>query len=382
MEKLWGLKPSDMIGKTPFDIMPPVEKKNALDLFLKMGNSSEPFSGLQTTAYDSQGHFVYVETNGVPFFDEHGRLLGFRGISRDITDRKKAEEALRIKEERYRNLADSLPEIVFETDINGKVVFANQRGFEITGYTEEDLGKGFDVFSLIALQDKEKAFGYFKKTINNQPTPYYEFTAARKDGSTFPVIISAKLIVDNQRPIGLRGIAIDITERKKAEEALRESEERLKIYLEDSPAAVLVANPDGRFLYANEAAGKLLGYSKEEFLKMTVFDVSFEDERNINLERFNELRKTGKAFGESRFKRKDGSPVFVILNATKLPDGNIIANCENITERKKFEKQLKENERMAAIGQTAGMVGHDLRNPLQTIVSELYLAEAELKEAA
>jgi PAS domain S-box-containing protein len=370
-EQQTGVKADDILGKLASDVKPELEQEIALiiDDVVKTGKPvyHEVYNKYSDKWYDSYC-FPYAKGQvGILF--------------KDITQRKIAEETLRMEKERFEGLADSLPEIVFETDISGKVVFANQRGFEITGYTEEDLGKGFDVFSLIAPQDKEKAIEYFNKFLNNQPTPYYEFIAARKDGSTFPVIISAKLIVDNERPIGIRGIAIDITERKKAEEALRDSEERLKIYLEDSPAAVFVANTDGRFLYANEAAGKLLGYSKEEFLKMAVLDVSFEDERNINLERFNQLKKTGKARGESRFKRKDGSPVFVILNATELPDGNIIANCENITERKSMEKLLQDNERMAAIGQTAGMIGHDIRNPLQAIISELYIAKEVLAQA-
>ena len=149
-------------------------------------------------------------------------------------------------------------------------------------------------------------------------------------------------------PISTNRIVVlfkDITERKKAEEALIESEEKVKTYLEGSPTAVFVANTDGIILYVNEATSKLLGYSKEEFLHMSVFDVTFEDERKVNFERFNELRKTGKAWGESRFKRKDGSPVFVIFNATKLPDGNMIANCENITERKKMEAVVKESQK-------------------------------------
>ncbi len=125
VEKLWGTKPADMMGKTFFDAMPPIEKESALEVFLKMGSSQEPFSGFQTTAYDSRGHVIYVETNGVPFFDSRGRLLGFRGISRDITERKKAEETMRAEKERFESLANSLPEIVFETDMSGKVVFAN-----------------------------------------------------------------------------------------------------------------------------------------------------------------------------------------------------------------------------------------------------------------
>ncbi len=199
------------------------------------------------------GQAVYVILNATKLAD--GMAMAF---CENITERKKAEEALRLEKDRFRSLADSLPEIVFETDINGKVVFANQRGFEMTGYTKEDLERGFDVFSLIVPQDKEKAIGDFSKTLDNEPTFDNEYIVARKDGSTFPVIVSTSLIVENQRPVGLRGLAIDITERKK------------------------------------------------------------------------------------------------------------------------LEKQLQDNERLASIGKTAGMVGHDIRNPLQAMISDVYLLRSDL----
>jgi PAS domain S-box-containing protein len=89
---IWGLKAEEMIGKTPFDVMPPEDREKALLFFGAMGASPKPFNGLQTTAYDGQGCLIFVETSGVPFFDNQGKLLGFRGISRDITERKKAED--------------------------------------------------------------------------------------------------------------------------------------------------------------------------------------------------------------------------------------------------------------------------------------------------
>jgi two-component system, NtrC family, sensor kinase len=98
MEKLWGLKPSEMIGKTPFDVMPPGEKEKALASFMLLGSSPEPFKGLQSIAYDGQGRLIFLEINGVPFFDDHGRLRGFRGISRDITERKNLERQLQDQE--------------------------------------------------------------------------------------------------------------------------------------------------------------------------------------------------------------------------------------------------------------------------------------------
>lgn len=247
MEKLWGLKPAEMIGKTPFDMMPPGEKERTSELFKGAVNSPKPFSGLQTTSYDSQGRLIFLKTNGVPFFDDQGRLLGFRGMSRDIT------------------------------------------------------------------------------------------------------------------------------ERKQGEQALLESEAKFRLYVENSPVAVFVANSEGKYEYVNDAACKLLGYSKEELLEMSIPQVAFKQNNQIDLSRFDEVKQTGKSLSESPLKTKNGLPVYVILNSVKLPDGKLIAFCENITERKKLEKQLQEQERLATIGATAGMVGHDIRNPLQAIFSDTFL---------
>ena len=177
-------------------------------------------------------------------------------------------------------------------------------------------------------------------------------------------------------PVSTTQIAVmfkDITERKKTETALRESEERLKIYLESTPAAVFVANPDGKYLFVNEGASRLLGYSKKEILNLSIPQVLCEESLYQGIQEFKKLKETGGSRSELCLKRKDGSPVYVILTATKLPDGNLIANCEDISERRELEKQLQDKERLAAIGTTAGMVGHDIRNPLQAMISDVYL---------
>jgi PAS domain S-box-containing protein len=95
MERLWGLKPEEMIGKTLFNMMPADDKKSCKEYFLNLAASPGLFTGLEATAYDGHGRLIFVETSGVPFFGDSGRLLGFRGISRDITERKKVEMELR-----------------------------------------------------------------------------------------------------------------------------------------------------------------------------------------------------------------------------------------------------------------------------------------------
>jgi PAS domain S-box-containing protein len=381
-ERQTGLKAANLMGKRKKEVAPASEQK-WYDYAIQAAKTGK------TLKYQYYNPKVngYFETRFMPISTNQIAVL-----FKDITDREITEEALgeslrrnqellresNTQKEELETIFDSLPSQGWYKDKNDRIIKVNKAFADYMHMSKKDLeGKQLcdffppDIVKKCWADDKEVIeTGQPKKEIldcyetaegvnwfSTQKVPYKD-----KDGNI----------------VGTISFSANITERKKAEEALRESEEKLKIYLEGSPAAIFVANRDGRFLYVNEAAGKLLGYSREEFLNMHVLDVSFEGERNINRERFNQLRKTGKAFGELRFKRKDGSPVFVILNATKLPDGSMIANCENISERKKMEKQLQDQERLASIGATAGMVGHDIRNPLQAIVSDTFLLRSEL----
>ena len=125
---------------------------------------------------------------------------------------------------------------------------------------------------------------------------------------------------------------------------MKNSEEQYRVYTENSPVAFFVVNPEGRYVQVNDAATKLLLYSKNEFLKMSIVDISFERNISFELKQFAALKETGKARFETALKRKDGEPVYVILNATRLPNGNMMAFCENITDRKKTEITMKESE--------------------------------------
>ena len=151
------------------------------------------------------------------------------GMSEDITERKKVKETLRKGMERYRELADSLPEIIFETDINGVLTYANRSAFEMMGYTSEDLAKGFSAFDLVEQEDKEKAKDHFSKTLANNSSVDNEYTCVRKNGSTFPTLIVSKSIIGENGPVGLRGVAMDITQRKEAEEEQKKGQAKIEV---------------------------------------------------------------------------------------------------------------------------------------------------------
>ncbi|MFX0152432.1 MAG: PAS domain S-box protein, partial [Candidatus Hodarchaeota archaeon] len=145
----------------------------------------------------------------------------------DITKLKQVEKTLRLSEQRFRELADLLPQTVFEMDLEGKFTFINHFGLETSGYSEEDFEEELTVFQMVSQKDREKAKLLFKKIIQGRELDSLEYVAQKKDGSTFPALIYCNSITSENNVIGIRGIVIDITQLKKAEEKLRRQKSEL-----------------------------------------------------------------------------------------------------------------------------------------------------------
>jgi PAS domain S-box-containing protein len=133
-------------------------------------------------------------------------------------------------------------------------------------------------------------------------------------------------------------------QKSRVEMALHSSEEKFRVYVSGSPVAFFVVNENGKYVDVNEAACGLLGYSKGELLELGIVNLLFEKDLAFELKQFGELKETGRARFEVALKKKDGYPVYVILNATRLPDGKLMAFCENITEHKRLNNELKLSE--------------------------------------
>ena len=164
--------------------------------------------------------------NGTVIKDDKGEPLYLSATVIDISDRKRAEEALRKSEKRFKELANLLPQIVFETDERGNFTFVNSGVFEVGdyGYAEEDFAKGMNVLQLLVPQDRDRAAEDIMRRFGGEELGPTEYTATRKDGSTFSILMYANPIFRKNIPVGLRGIVVDITEQK------REEEEREKFH--------------------------------------------------------------------------------------------------------------------------------------------------------
>ena len=142
-------------------------------------------------------------------------------IHKAITERELTAELLKESEKRFKDLSELLPQVVFELDEKGNLIFANRKAFDIFGYTQDDLNKGVNIIKMFIPEDRERAVQNMQRRLKGEELGGTEYRALKKDGGTFPVIAFASPITRKNEPVGLRGILIDISERKQMEEALQ-----------------------------------------------------------------------------------------------------------------------------------------------------------------
>jgi len=257
--------------------------------------------------------------------------------------------------ERLRETIDFLPDAIFEMDANGKFIFANQKGFEKFGYTQEDLSQGVNALELIILQDRERALRSIQRSLKGKETGLNEYTALKKDGTTFPIQIHSNPILRKGEVIGIRGSIVDLSERKRAEDELRESQEQLRLFTEQTLLSVVILQ-DSRIVYANKAYSELTGYPFEEIKEWKIEDtlkLVHPDYRELVIEQGHK-KMSGENDGtiaNYQYKgfKKSGEEGWIdqysqtILYKGK-PADMIVMN--EITERKLTEQALKQSEEL------------------------------------
>lgn len=225
-----GYKEEEIIGKNWFDnFIPERIKDEVKTVFQKlMTGEIEAVEYFENPALTKSGEERIIAWHNTVLKDKADNIIGTLGSGEDITERKRVEEALRASEEKYRDLGELLPEVVFETDLEGNITYANQIAFDSFGYTQSDFDKGLNALQMLIPEDRDMGKENIQRVLSGQTIGSNEYTAQRRDKTTFPVIINSSSIIHENEPVGIRGVIIDITERKRDEEMLRESHERFK----------------------------------------------------------------------------------------------------------------------------------------------------------
>ncbi len=263
VKELLGYWPEEIIGRTPMDLMLPEEAGRVARRLQTHMASQEPITGLENSSLHKDGRLVVLESSGVPLFDADGRLCGYRGISRDITRRSLAEEALSVRDEKYWAIFDEARDGIVLIDAEtGLITDCNPEFERLAGRAATELLKTH-IWELRPPGQMEAAKETFFDAREMGLGESSELMLQRPDGEKIPVeFLATRVIVIRRRPY-IQSTYRDITERKLAEQVLRQNEEQYRFLFENSRDLVSVSDLDGGVVIANSAWKQTLGYSPE-----------------------------------------------------------------------------------------------------------------------
>ena len=331
--------PEELIGKSAFDLMDP-EDKPRISKYVQEIIETGKVKNAEFNLLKKDGSKVPIEFNASLILDEKGEPKAFLGISRDITERKKTEIALRESEEKYSNLFQKSNDAIVIHDLEGNILDVNQRVLDFFGYSKDEIMK-VKIAGLHPKRELKKSKKAFK-SVAKDGFVNFEIDFKKKNGEIFHAEVSSSLFEIGGKQV-VQGIVRDITERRKAEEALQESEERYRHIFEKSPIGIGLATIDGEVVTSNKAMGIITGYTEKEFKKINLID-TYEN-MGDRLELVEVIKRNGGVVDfPVRLKRKDGTPYEALLTVTKVNIGGkdfFQTICQDITERKKAEEEIK-----------------------------------------
>jgi PAS domain S-box-containing protein len=288
---------------------------------------------------------------------------------RDISQKKLAEEELKEAERKYRELAESLPQVVFEAENDGMITFANENAFRLFGYRKEELEGNMRTFDLLADGQQERSMQSLAFVYEEGSARSREFLGKNKDGSTFPVLVSANLVVREGNPVGIRGVVVDITEQKEAEARARRIADAFQDVFNGANDALFIRGLAGNFLEVNDVACKLIGRSHEELLTMSPKDLDSPEFADSAERRTEDIIRDGNAVFETQIVSKDGKVIPVEVSSkviTYFDVPAILSIVRDITERKEAEQALQRvNVELEGYAHT---VSHDILGPLTSVI--------------
>jgi PAS domain S-box-containing protein len=354
--ELLGAARDEIIGMHQSRLHPPEQEEEYRRRFREVNDRQRTAVFPDSTVRRKDGKRVWVDISS-NIFESGGRAYTM-GIFRDVSQRKLADEQqvrwmnqLRESESRFRELADLLPQPVYETNVHGVITFANRSGLDQFGYGPDDLAGGLHTLHMIAPDDRERALGIIQRIFRGEQTGANEYRAVRKDGTTFPVIIASSLIIRDGKPAGLRGMVTDITERKHAEEAVRRSHEQLRLLIDRMPMGCILWDREFRVELWNPMAETIFGYSAQEAFGKQANDLIVPKESREQVAGVwrRLLEGDTSAHSENENVTREGRPIICSWYNTplKAPDGTVtgaLSMVQDVTERRKIENAISQGK--------------------------------------
>ncbi|HZP25736.1 MAG TPA: PAS domain S-box protein [Dehalococcoidia bacterium] len=378
-----GFRPADVIGKSIFDLFeghPQIPEAGRRSL------SGEEF----TSVIDLNG--ALLETHFSPVKAADGTIEEVWGIAFDVTELKRAQQELEDTRQQMQNILESLDKVFFSTDPanNHEVLYVSPACEHIYGISQEDFYKDPHAWRrVVHPADIHRIDESLERLANESAHNSLEYRILRPDGEIIWVDRHIKPIIDETgKVVRIDGVVSDITERKRTEEALRESEERFRRLFEESPLGISIVGRDFRFLDVNNKFCEMLGYTREELKALTIIDITHPEEAETQAE-MSRLSFEGMgppSSGEKRFYKKTKEIFWATRTATIIRDQNgnflyAIAMVQDISERKLQEEEMVHlNQEIARERQAIEDLNRTLEQKVHERTEELRRSYVELQD--
>jgi len=388
-ERVYGYTADEMLGRSIATLIPP-DRPEQLQSILSKIKSGEAVERFETIRLAKDGRRVEAAITVTPIRDGGGRIVGAATVARDVTGRKRSEQALQTSERRWHAVIESAVDGIVVIDASGRIEAFNPAAERLFGYKEPEV-VGQNVTVLMPSPYREEHDGYLSRYLATGDARIIgigrEVTGRRRDGSTFPVHLSVgQMAIAGERKF--TGILHDLSERVRLEEQLRASEERWRSIIESAVDGIVVIDSRGRIDAFNPAAERLFGYSERDVHGQNVnmlMPPPYRDEHDGYLARY---LSTGeqKIIGLGREvtgRRRDGSTFPLHLSVGEMTLGGsrkFTGILHDLTSRVRLEEKLREQAALARIGEMAAVIAHEVKNPLAGIRGAVQVIGGRLPE--
>ncbi len=348
-----GYSQEEITGKTPFHFMTCEESIRVKAIFEKKISALRPFKDMENTVIHKDGHPVVFETSAIPLFNSLNNFTGYIGICRNITRQKEADSALRESEEHFRRIIEHIPSLYYSHNTDNVLTYISPHTRELLDCEPEEALVNWRNFLTDHPVNREAVINTQKAIATGERQKPYLLELISAKGRRVIGEIRESPIVENGKTVAVVGTFTDITERKKVEKALMESEERFRILAENSTDMISRHTPEGIFLYVSPSCHTLLGYNPDEMIGTSTYDyVHPEDIHKVSLSHITILETPVIYTVTYRFLRRNGEYIWFETTSHSIFDektgiiSEIQTSSRDITARKKTEEELVESKKM------------------------------------